>query len=505
MPLFWTAVVLCTSPAWTGRTCCAYAAEPDFAAPNLHIPASVAPPAWQASAAGQCQQASDADAGAIFASPHGDDAQDGSAAYPVLTPGRALALMAETGLRTAYFRRGTYPLTQPVLLGAGQAGMRLLGCNGERPVFQGAHDPPEALVVVSDTHDVTVAHILFGPTTPGGTALELVHARDCLIEDIVSSDAGTAILLDHASGNRLVRNIIRNAARTGVELRDASDDNVVAGNWINGAGAPETHGGGIYLHGVRGNRVASNLIENTAGMGIGISNWDAATVNVGNAVIGNTIRRVNLTAWDSGAIYLLGRSQVDTRAVIASNWVDGVGVPDPDKQRHNVGIYLDDSTSGAVVVGNVVRNAGSDAVQIHGGSDNLIANNILDLGPGNPSAVLFQAAPADTDPTNAQLGNKVTRNIILSTSPTPKVYVWIEGGQPVIEGNLYYSALGAAMTGSAQVADAGPVLVGPGCGCLLQEEALDAHALARGTPAALIGFHPIDLPRTPAVANPAGQ
>ena len=498
MPLIWTAIALCTSPAWTGAACCAHAAEPDFAASDLQDLASVAPTARQASPAERCQQA---DAGAIFASPIGDDAGDGSAAHPVLTPGRALALMAETGLRTAYFRKGTYLLGQPVLLGAGQAGMRLLGCgNEERPVFQGAQGPAEALVVVSDTHDVTVAHIMFGPTTPGGTALRLVRARDCLIEDIMSSDAGVAILLDHASGNRLVRNIIRNAARTGVEVQDASDDNVVADNWIDGAGAPETHGGGIFLHGVRRNRVTTNLIENTAGMGIGVSNWDAATVNVGNAVIGNTIRRVNLTAWDSGAIYLLGRSQVDTHAVIASNWVDGVGVPDPDRQRHNVGIYLDDSTSGAVVVGNVVRNAGSDAVQIHGGSDNLIANNILDLGPGNPSAVLFQAAPADTFPTNAQVGNTVTRNIILSTSPTPKVYVWIEGGQPVIKGNLYNSALGAARTGSAAVADASPVLAGPGCGCFLQD-----NALAHGPPGALIGGHPLAPPRSPAAANSAGQ
>lgn len=506
MPVFWTAVVSCTFSVWACGACLAQTAEPDFVASDLQALASGALPAQQAGEAGQCQHDAVADADAIFASPDGDDAHDGSATHPVLTPGRALALMAETGLRTAYFRSGTYLLAQPVLLGAGQAGMHLFGCGGERPVFQGAQGVPDTLVVVSDTHDVTLAHVLFGPTTPDGTALTLAHAQDCLIEDIESSDAGTAIHLDHASGNRLVGNTIRNAARTGIELQDASDDNVVAGNWINGAGAPETHGGGIFLHGVRRNRVAANLIENTAGMGIGISNWDAATVNVGNTVIGNIIRRTDLTALDSGAIYLLGRSQVDTRTVITSNWVDGVGSPDPDGQRHNVGIYLDDSTSGAVVVGNVVRNAGSDAVQIHGGSDNLVANNILDLGPGNPSAVLFQAAPADTGPTNAQIGNKVVRNIILSTSPAPKVYVWIEGGQPVIEDNLYCGALGAAMAGSAPVADSSPVLAGPGCGGSPQDgEMLSVYALAREPAAALIGFHPVGLPRIPAAARPAGQ
>ena len=192
--------------------------------------------------------------------------------------------------------------------------------------------------------------------------------------------------------------------------------------------------------------------------------------------------------------------------VIASNWVDGVGLPDPDGQRHNVGIYLDDSTNGAVVVGNVIRNAGSDAVQIHGGSGNLIANNILDLGPGNPSAVLFQAAPADTNPTNAQRGNKITRNIILSDSPAPKVYVWMEGGQPSIESNLYCSALAADMTGTAPVADASPVLAGPGCKSVYQDDQVaGAYALTRGSPAAMIGFHPVSLPHIPAGARPIGQ
>lgn len=506
MPLSRAAIISCTVLAWTHGTCFAQTAEPDPAASDVQVLARDALLAHQAGGAGQCQHGAAADAGAVFASPDGDDANDGSATHPVLTPARALAMMAETGLRTSYFRGGTYLLAQPVLLGAEHAGTRLFGCSGERPVFQGAPGLPDSLVVVSGTHDVTIAHLMFGPTTPGGTALTLAGTQDCLIEGIESSDAGTAIRLDHASGNRLVGNIIRNAARTGVELQDASDDNMVAGNWINGAGAPETHGGGIFLHGVRRNRVAANLIENTAGMGIGISNWDAETVNVGNAVIGNTIRRTNLTAWDSGAIYLLGRSQVDTRAVIASNWVDGVGLPDPEGQRHNVGIYLDDSTSGAVVVGNVVRNAGSDAVEIHGGSGNLVANNILDLGSDNPSAVLFQAAPADTGPSNAQSGNRVVRNIILSTSLAPKVYVWIEGGQPVIEGNLYCGTPGAAMTGNAPVADSSPVLAGPGCGGSSQDgEVLGDYAPILGPAAALIGFHPVGLPRIPAAARPAGQ
>lgn len=494
-------------PLWmTGSP--AHAAAPDGPEASYDAPAGVL-----ADAAGPCRRG--AVDGAVFAAPDGDDAQDGTADRPVLTLDRVLGLLINTDARTAYLRGGTYLLAQPAVLGAGHAGVRLLGCPGERPVLQGARDLPDALVVVSDTRGVTVAGLAFGPTTPGGSALILDRASDCLIADNHSSDAGTAILLDHARGNRLQWNVIRNAARTGIELRDASDDNLVEANWINGAGGPETHGGGIFLHGTQRNRIASNLVENAAGMGIGIANWDAATINLGNAVIGNTIRRVNLTATDSGAIYLLGRSQLNTRTLIAANWVDGVGAmaggalagralagaPGLEAQRHNVGIYLDDSTSGAVVVGNVVRNVRSDAVQIHGGSDNLVANNILDLGPGAPSAVLFQAAPADTNPTNAQRGNEVTRNIIVSASPAPKVYVWIEGGQPLIRRNLYYNALGASMAGSLPVADTDPILAGPGFADALGK----GYALAGDASVALIGFHPLAPPRLPAMARNAGQ
>ena len=478
-------------PLWMAGASPARAAEPGAPAPDAPAVASNDLSTAQAGRAGPCQAGAGADAGAVFVSPEGDDAQDGAAARPVLTLDRALALLSSTGLRTAYLRGGTHLLVQPLAIGAGHAGMRLLGCPRERPILQGAQGLPDALVLVSDTHGVTVAGLAFGPTAPGGTALTLDHARDCLIEGNDSSDAGTAILLDHASGNRLLRNAIRNAASTGIELRDGSDDNLVGENRISGAGAPETHGGGIFLHGVRRNRVVANLVENTAGMGIGVSNWDAETVNVGNAVVGNIIRRVNLTATDSGAIYLLGRSQVDTHALVAFNWVDGVGTPDPDSQRHNVGIYLDDSTSGAVLVGNVIRNVGSDAVQIHGGSGNLVANNILDLGTGRPSAVLFQAAPADTNPTNAQVGNIVTRNIIISANATPKVYVWLDGGQPLIRRNLYYNFTGTSMATSLPAADASPVLGDPG----FADPAGGDYTLGQDTPAALIGFQPIAPPR----------
>ena len=114
------------------------------------------------------------------------------------------------------------------------------------------------------------------------------------------------------------------------------------------------------------------------------------------------------------------------------------------------------------VSGNVVRNAGSDAVQIHGGSHNIVWHNVLDLGAGTASAVLFQAAPADTNPNNRQEGNVVQDNLILTTSLSPKLFVSLDGGQPVVTGNLFHHARAPMTAGIPPVQDQDPVFVDPG-------------------------------------------
>ena len=394
----------------------------------------------------------------------------------------AIARLPRAGSRILYLRTGHYRLAEPLVLTANDRGLVISACPGERPVLEGPIDSP--VVVLRGAREVVLTGLIF--SGPSSVHLVTEGTDDCVITSNTFLRGGTTILMTGSSRNVIQGNQILQSTATGIELRDGSNGNLLADNIIDGAGATETNGGGIFLHGTSHNRISHNLIRNTAGFGVGILNWDDMTINVANVIEYNVILNTTLTAEDSGAIYILGRSGADTQVVIAGNIVDGVGSP----ARHNVGIYLDDSSNGAMVTGNLVRRVGSDAVEIHGGSDNVIENNIFDLGEGQPSAVLFQAAPADTNPLNAQIGNEVVRNVILSANKDPKIFVFYDGGTPKITGNLYANATGRQTLPSEDVTDSAPILVSPDHA---QDAGRNDYRKVLNRAAETIGFRRIDF------------
>jgi hypothetical protein len=394
---------------------------------------------------------------------------------------QAVAMLPRAGNRVIYLRGGVYRAHGAPLLDAAADGVTIQACPGEAPVLEGRAGAP-TLILRGSRRTVLRGLIFAGPASVG---LLLDGAVGCVVADSLFLHATEGIRLEHASGNEIVHDVVLDMATTGIELKDGSDANLVSDNAIDGAAAPETTGGGIFLHGARDNRIAHNEIRDTAGFGIGILNWDDVTVNVGNVVEYNLLRRTALGATDSGAIYVLGRSGVDSGTVIAGNVVDGVGAPG----QHAVGVYLDDSTSGAEVTGNLIRGIASDAVQIHGGHDNVIEGNILDLGADRPSAVLFQAAPADTHPTRAQTGNVVRRNVIVSLNAKPRPFVWYDGGSPLVSGNFYVTSGPPSRPPDAPVVDLQPVDADPD---LARDGARDGYRRIQ-LAAAAIGFRPLDL------------
>lgn len=396
--------------------------------------------------------------GALFVDPDGLDTDAGTRTHPVATLAQALMLTAGEPGRTIYLVGGAHRLTETLVIGPDHRGLSLRACAGQRPVLERSPVTAAPLVVLRQTRDVTIEGLSFGATAPDGAALLLDDVEDSLIVRNRIDSAGTSILLQGTRHTTIQHNSIQNSARTGIELKEDSDGNDIDSNIIDGAGAPETHGGGIFLHGASRNLIIRNRVTATAGMGIGVANWDETTINLGNAVVANAVFRTNLTAEDSGAIYLLGRSQLETATRVEDNWIDTTGAPD----RHTVGIYLDDSMSGVRVTGNVVRHAGSDAVQIHGGSHNTVRYNVLDLRAGTASAVLFQAAPADTNPNNRQEGNEVRANLILTDSLMPKLFVSLDGGQPLITGNIFYHARAPNLAGIPPVQDISPLFTDSG-------------------------------------------
>ncbi len=420
---------------------------------------------------------------AFFVSVTGDDQAAGSLESPFATIGRAQTAMRSGKARVAYVLGGTYALTDPIRLDAAHSGMSFIAYPGQTTVLDGAASGLATLMQVSHASNITLSGFSFTNASSGGAALSLVGSTAIQVVGNNFTGNGTAILLTGSSGNTVSGNRINRSAQSAVEAKDGSHGNTFDSNVITDTGAVASQGGGFFLHGADRNTITHNLIQDTAGAGIIIANWDDTTVNVGNAIAYNIVRNTNINSEDSGAIYLLGRSHVDTRAVISNNLVDGTGA---GGDAHTIGIYLDDSSSGVLVAGNIIRNIGTHGAQIHGGDDITICNNIFDLGSGPASAVLFQTAPADTNPINTMRGNRVVGNIVYSSNSAPTLYSYLEGGTPEISGNLYDVLDSPAMAEPAR--DKHPQFGT----ARFADTARGDYRLGAGSAASAINFEPID-------------
>ena len=124
------------------------------------------------------------------------------------------------------------------------------------------------------------------------------------------------------------------------------------------------------------------------------------------------------------------------------NFINNYGVAG----QHAVGVYLDDNTSGVSVTGNIISGTGSDGVQVHGGSNNAITGNIIDVAAGGSSAVLFQANPANEPNPSPLQHNTVSGNILATESHAATGFIAnIAGGNPLVSGNDYFGPAGATL------------------------------------------------------------
>lgn len=373
-------------------------------------------------------------AGAVHVTPAGDDSADGTAERPFRTLERARDAMATGPARVALLAGGRYELQRTLELDGADSLSSFLGCPGQAPILDGTAARLRTVIRAVGTVGVTFRNLVF---SGGAEGLSLRSVSGARVIGNRFWNNGSAIVLAATSNSVVCGNRIRDSAASGIEAKDGSNDNLLAYNLIDGVDAPATHGGGIFLHGGSGNAIVGNRVQHTRGAGINVANWDGGTVNLGTVIAGNLVRDTNRDSSDSGAIYVLGRSHADTQTLILHNRIEGTG---RGGDEHTIGIYLDDSASGVVVRFNVVRDVGTHAVQIHGGDDVLIEQNMLELRPEATSAVLFQAAPADTNPRNTMLNNRVARNAVVLYGAARPAFTFIDGGAPEIAGNLYLTA-----------------------------------------------------------------
>ncbi len=410
----------------------------------------------------------------------GQDAGDGSAGAPFATLAHAQQEMRRSGQHTLILDPGAERLAATLVLDARDDGAALIACPAGALLDGGGRLP--VLLRLEGAHGVRLDGI---GLTGAATAVLILHGGGNTLTNLDIRRVNTGIMLSGSAQNTITRNRIAEVASSGIEAKDGSSRNNLTANVITDVAAHDTTGGGIFLHGTDDTLIERNLVARTQGMGIGVLNWSRDTVNTGTIVRRNVLRDVDLGATDSGALYVLGRSQRDTRMVIADNLVDGGG----PRSAHTVGIYLDDSTSGALVAGNILRRFGAIGVQVHGGSANRIEANIVDLGEAAQSAMLFQAAPADTHPDNRMIDNVVRRNVVLWSGQPRHLYDAITGGHPLITDNLYFAEPGASPPRQTAFDDQHPLYGDPE----FADPARDDYAPSPGSALSRLSLSPITL------------
>ena len=356
-------------------------------------------------------------------------------------------------------------------------------------VFASALD---SVVIMDKTSYVTFRN--FTIEDARGTAVVIrggTHARvaGCVVRnsglDGISVNGGTA--------NGIVGNDIYETGRVGISIDGGNRKTLTpAGHLVDNnhihhfARVLKNFEPGISINGV-GNRITHNLISDGPSAGIMLKGND-------HLVEFNEVHHVCMESADCGALYSgldwSFRGNVYRYNIIHD--VYGYGFYKMDKDNSRVqystpngarGIYLDDAASGFHVYGNVLYRIGGIMIQIGGGRDNIVENNILvDGRPGilvdarwdayswrpnnirNLAEMPYQSPPWSTRYPELALpmrnykwpeGNRILHNISVALSLQPKGFVAFQYTIPadatVIDRNLVWNAGGPVLIESVFV------------------------------------------------------
>lgn len=125
---------------------------------------------------------------------------------------------------------------------------------------------------------------------------------------------------------------------------------------------------------VAGSIVRDNVIDGADYAGILFGTNKNSDVS-GARITGNQVRDTCGRVRDCGAIYINDRGRRSSNILIADNQVSGFG---PLAARGRA-IYIDDWASHVTVRRNKIAGPGFNAFQIHGGHDNIIEQNSVDM------------------------------------------------------------------------------------------------------------------------------
>ena len=204
-----------------------------------------------------------------------------------------------------------------------------------------------------------------------GDAVYLTGDNNTVERCLIKNVAGTALKLEGYE-NLASRNEITRTGMAGIWISGGDPDTLTPGNsraennlihdWSE---IYQTYQPAVSLYGM-GNVCAHNEIYN--------SPHEAITYSGPNQLIEyNVIHDVCLISDDAGAIYA-GRNWSSYGCVVQYNAIYNLGTPGEHSPQ---GIYMDDGLSGQTIRGNLLVNVPCMGVQLGGGRDLIVQNNII--------------------------------------------------------------------------------------------------------------------------------
>jgi len=328
------------------------------------------------------------------------------------------------------------------------------------------------------------------------TAVNMIGARRCSVEDCCIKNTGTYGLEITGLGNRIIGNEIYDTGSGGIIARNyASEHNVVAYNHIHHVGAAYPSavginiddGGGIYAH---------NLIHDVPHSGIYARHWATTAQPLerdnqeeGLIIEYNEIHHVAAPINDNAGIFVRDSDMIVRNNLIHDCYSYGEGTP-------GWGIYLGCRSRNSRVENNVVYRT-REAVHIWYGNENCTwINNVF---VNATQTQIYYTNAKETDHHNIRF----LRNIVCWEDAGAALFTVGEEHSLPEESdyNVYYQTRGAPMRilrlpGVADYAawrargfDARSVVADP----LFVDPEHDDYALKPDSPALKLGIQPIDL------------
>lgn len=292
----------------------------------------------------------------IHVSNRGDDRADGSSReQAVKSLERARTLARQASSPATIYVAGTFIRSEPLLLEAVDAGLTIQSEPGAKASLTAEAGTAAGFMIIG-ADSVTISGFTISGFSEDGILIR--NAKSVTVKDNLISD-----------------------------IRSAS--------WSQGA----IHFTGTVSNGVIvGNRVSgtdyAGIIVDTTG------NSDVTGIRIIRNIVTDTCRKID----DCGAIYINDRSRKSRDILIAHNTIARFGQPPVNGRA----VYLDDWASNVTVQENTISGPGRYAFQIHGGHDNHIIRNNVDLV--RISQALFYL-PGRNDRWEAMVSNAFLNNV----------------------------------------------------------------------------------------------